>query len=357
MKLKNHLCSLLLSTITILASCSDRQPPPATDQMIRSAKVMTIEAANATQPLQLVGRVDAVQTVEMSFQVGGPLTQLPVLEGASLKKGDLIASLELNDFHLSVREAAAQLKLATQDLERKRRVLANDGIAKSAVEDAETIQHLRQVQLEKAREALSDARLIAPFDAYVAKRYVDRFTNIRPLDPIVRLHDLSQLVILTSIPESLLATVSPERVLQLSATFDFLPDQTFPLTYYENRGDAEHMAQTYEVSFTMENPPESNILPGMTARVSLELQNSGANNIIAYLPPTAIVADASNQLSVWLLNTDSGLVSRRFIQTGTPVKNLVPVMKGLTPGDVVVTAGANQLIEGMRVEPINGTET
>ncbi len=343
---------IILLSASLLGACSDRTPPPPADQMIRSAKVMSIESVSSIQPVQLVGRVEAAQTVELSFQVGGPLAEMYVLEGTLIQQANLIAALEPADFNLAVRESEAQLRLASQDLGRKRRVLAENGIAQSAVDDAGTIQQLRQVQLEKAEKALADSKLYAPFDAYVAQRYVDNFTNVRPLEPIVRLHDLSELVIKTSIPESLLATVSPERMLTVTAHFDFLPNRAFPLAYRENQGDAEDMAQTYEISFTMKNPKEFNILPGMTARVNLQLSRKKENEVLAYLPTTAIVSDANNELSVWLVDQDSKRVSRQMITVGTPEGDRVPVTAGLVPGDMVVTAGASQLVGGMQIEPI-----
>lgn len=350
MKLTTSLVAFIITGCCV--GCSDRAAPEIQDQMVRKAKIATVEASKSYLEFEFVGRVEAVQTVDLSFQVGGPLEKLPVLPGQSINKGQLIAQLEPNDFDLAVREATARLKLASQDLARKKRVLKEKGIAKSSVEDAQTQVQLRQIQLDKTLEALSDTKLKAPFDAYVSRRYLDNYSNVKALEPIVRLHDLSELLIRTSVPELILATSSADQVMELSAEFAFIKDKKFPLQYRESRGEAEASSQTYQVSFAMQNQTQWNILPGMTATVTIRLHAPQQAAAIINLPTSAIVSDAHNQLSVWIYDKDSGKVSRRAIKTGLPINNLIPVTHGLAAGEQVVVAGANQLMEGMRVIPL-----
>ncbi len=342
---------LALLMIVWVSGCSDREPKAPVNQMVRTAKIFTVEQASSAVTFELVGRVEPLQTVDMSFQVGGPIENIPVLEGQSVKQGDLIAALEPIAFNLAVREAEAQLKLAREDLKRKQQLLTEKGIAKSVVEDAETILELRQVQVDAAQEALKDSRLFAPFDAYVGRRYLDNHTNVNPHDSVVRLYDVSQLLVVTSVPEVILATAKPEQVLELSADFGFLEGEKFPLTYRENRGDSDPLSQTYEVSFTLQTPAGSNILPGMTARVTAMINNAEVGDTLTQIPTSAVVVDDDNKLSVWVYHSDTSQVERRYIQAGLPTNELVPVTSGLVAGEQIIAAGARQLIEGMRIIP------
>ena len=343
--------ALILILVLSASGCSDRQSPPIQDQMVRQAKLMTVETVSPFQELEYVGRVEALQTVDMSFQVAGPLAQLSILEGQTLKRGELIAALETTEFSLAVQEAEAQLRLALQDLQRKRRVLAEKGIAKSAVDDAETIAELQQVKLDIAREAFADSTIEAPFDAYVAKRYFDNFTNIQAMEPIVRLQNRHELLVVTSLPESLLATTPSNQLTDVSAEFSFIDDKKFPLIFRENRSEPETLSQTYKVSFSLANPEGFNILPGMTTRVTIRLYNHPDEAQIAYIPISSIVSNSDNQMAVWLVDEQSGRVALRLVSTGIPDGNKVPVTAGLRSGDKIVIAGASQLREGMAVIP------
>ncbi len=336
--------------MVFLAGCSDREPPEPQQQNIRPAKIMTVSSSGTSERYEFTARIEASQAIDLSFEVGGPLATVNVKEGVTAPKGSLVAALDPKDFELALSEANVQLKLAAQDLTRKQRVLKQNGIAKSQVEDALSNYELQQVRVRQARERLADAKITAPFDAYVSRRYLDEGVNVKSGEPIVRLLNLNKLLIVMSIPQGLIATVSAEQLLASWAAFSFIPDRKFDITYHENRGEADALAQTYEVTFTMDNPEEWNILPGMTANAFLDIRQSAEDHIL--VPASAIVPMPDNSLSVWVFDEDSQRVTRRTVMTQTPVKAGVPVTQGLNDGEQIIIAGASQLQDGMQVRPL-----
>ncbi|MEM7099197.1 MAG: efflux RND transporter periplasmic adaptor subunit [Pseudomonadota bacterium] len=337
------------AAVLSLAGCADRSIPEPADQMVRPARIFEVRDSSATLSYEFVGRVEAAQSIDMTFEVSGPLKQMPVLEGQTIAAGDLVAALDPTDFELAVQEAEVQLQLARQDLERKRQVLAQKGIARSVVDDARSMHQLQQVRLEKARQSLADTRMTAPFDAYVARRYVDNHVNVNAGQNIVRLHDLHVLEVVANVPESLVGTASREELLTAYAQFDFIPDERFELTYRENRGEADAVAQTYAVSMSMQRPDRWNILPGMTATVTTQLRDPSGGTFRAVIPPSALVGDSEQGFEVWVFDRESGAVAQRAVGVGEPVGEGVEILHGLSNGDLVVATGASQLQSGMRV--------
>jgi len=249
-----------------------------------------------------------------------------------------------------VREAEVQLRLASQDLKRKETLLRERGISESLVDDARAKFELSQVHLSQARKQLADSRINAPFDAYVARRYVDNRTKVRVGDRIARLSDLNELKVVASIREELVATVTPERVLSITARFDFLPDRQFPLTFRERSGEANPVAQTYEVTFSMVRPADANLLPGMTAQVRVELRADDPNEGVV-IPTTALLSEPDGRFFVWVFDPESGRVRRRAVTVTEPLSQGVGIAEGLEDQELVVAAGASQLQDGMQVHP------
>jgi RND family efflux transporter MFP subunit len=252
-----------------------------------------------------------------------------------------------------------QLQLARQDLERKARLLTERGISQSVVDDARALFELRQVALERAQDDLADAHIFAPFDAYVARRFTDSHVIVRPGDPIVRLTDLNRLFVVANVPESLLATATPERVLDMHARFAFAPGKDFPLEYYENRGESSAVAQTFEVTFVMPRPEAWNVLPGMTATVVVALTGSAVEEVI--IPTSALVAGAEGDFHVWRFDPATQDVQRIRVEVGEPTQGGISILDGLVDGDLIVASGAAQLQRGMKVrmlgEPMAGLES
>ena len=341
----------LLAAALLLGGCGNQAEVVVAEQSLRPAKVVRVQAAGGLRAHEFVARVEAAQSIDVSFEVDGVLAELPVLEGQTVERGQLVAALDPTDFRLAVREAELEVELARQDWERKRRLLAQRGIAASLVEDARSMHRLQQVRLAQRRESLSKSRITAPFDAYVAHRYVDNFVQLGAMDKVVRLNDLHQLQVVAGVPEQLLVTVRTEHVVSIDAVFPFAPEQRFPLTFRENRGEADAVAQTYEVSFTMQRPAEYNILPGMTAAVRVALRSPAA--AAAWIPASALVSGPDKGFFVWLHDPQTQAVRKQAVQVGPPAAYGVPVRSGLRGGEWVVAAGANQLQEGMRVRPMN----
>jgi RND family efflux transporter MFP subunit len=157
------------------------------------------------------------------------------------------------------------------------------------------------------------------------------------------------LLVVANVPESLYATAGQEQVLSMHAEFDFVPDVRFPLQMYENRGEADQLAQTYEVSLIMERPEDLNILPGMTATVAVRLNDPAQADASVLIPISALVNDGGGEFHVWLFDADTGAVQRQTVSVGVPLENGIPVTSGLVDGDMIVATGASQLFPGMRV--------
>ena len=341
----------VLITLILLAACGRTPPPEPQNQSIRPARLFRVSAIDNMSKHTFVGRVEAAQTIDMSFQIPGQLSECPVLEGQRIQKGSLVAALDPGDYELALREAKVQVNIARQDYDRKKALLSEKGISESLVDDARALYQLRQVHLAQARENLSDARISAPFDAYVSKRFIDNHVNVASGQAIVRLHDLTTLHIVTSIPEALLATVSTEQLRGLYAHFGFISEERFELTPRENSGEAGAVAQTYEVTLAMAPPDKWNILPGMTATVEVLLA-SAESATSTYIPNSAVVTGDDENLYVWVFDPVSQLVQRKEINAGSINERGVSVISGLGDGDLIVSAGASQLVPGMKVRPL-----
>lgn len=354
--LRTMLAVALFPALAALAACESQAPPPAEDQSIRPARIFSVGADVSTLQYQFVAEVEAAQTVDMSFRIPGPLIELPVLEGQSLKAGDPVAVIDDRDYALALREAQVQREVAISDYTRKHQLLNDRGISQAVVDAALAQLELRKVAIDIAEENLERTTLKAPFDAYVAQRFTDNHVNIDPGEPIVRLMDLSQLFVVANVPEDLLATATPDRVRSIQAAFAFAPEQRFDLTFRENRGESHAVAQTFRVTFAMPRPEGWNILPGMTATVFLELEPPLAQTSLR-IPTAALLSDPNKNHFVWKFDPDSGAVSQQAVEIGPATEEGIHVIAGLAPGDLIVASGAGHLQSGMRVRALGTPES
>ena len=100
---------LLWIILSGLAGCDPGNPNiRANTEVLRPAKIMTVTNAGEEVFHEFPARIEALQTVDISFEVGGPLAELPIREGETVSRGALVAALDATDFQLAVREAEVQ---------------------------------------------------------------------------------------------------------------------------------------------------------------------------------------------------------------------------------------------------------
>ena len=339
-----------LGTSLLLAACAEEiVAPPSPPRLVQLAEVV---ADSGETRHEFVGRVEARLSVDMAFQVGGQLADLPLNEGILIEQGTLVAALDREDFQRAEREARVQLQQANTELERQR-TLHERGIAsQAALDSAQTNYDLREVALQTARRNLGYATLTAPFDALVSRRLVDNYTIVSPGQPVVRLMDVSELRVSIPISESMVATFDREDLVSLEAAFAFLPGQTFPLEPRELVSEPDSASRTYRAIAALPGDMPANLLPGMTATVFSEFANNGNSGTGLRVPLNAVAAAPDGSQRVWVFDPDTSTISSRPVTSDGFEGDMIIIETGLAAGDQVVTAGVSALHEGMTVRPL-----
>ena len=341
----------LMLAVATLSGCkditeqADASQPEQAPQFVR---VHTVEDRGGRTTHRFSGRIEAVQTVDLSFQVGGRLIALPVKEGQAIKKGAVIARLDTADYVRAVRETEVTLKLARQNYARTEELSRKKVAAQRLLDEARTVRDLAAVALDHARQNLSYTQIRAPFDALVTRRMVDPFTNVGVGVPVMRIQDVSEIQIDVDVPETLMATTPRERIFDMAAEFQAAPGVRFPLEYREHAPEPDPVTQTYRVTFAMEKTDVLNVMTGMTASVFVTIEKPENGGV--HVPVAAVAADEKKAFYVWVMDEVTGSVTKRPVEIGPIGTQDVPVLSGLKSGEKVVSAGVHRLHEGMRVQ-------
>ena len=337
---------LALLTIPSLAFAQDSA---------RLARIFTVTAGDASVTRQFFGRVVATETVDLAFQVGGQIVEFPIVEGTFVEKDALIAALDPELFQLALDEAVLQREQAERNLRRLQQLQQSQGssVAQISIDDATTAFNLSQIAVRRAERALSDARLVAPFNSLVAARNIANFSSIEPGQPVARLHNMSEIRIEIDAPEILFQQAGWDPDIAVWAEFPFAPDR-FPLEVREFNAEAADIGQTMTVTFGMPPPEGVPLLPGLSVRVYVQFRSDGQ---FVEVPTNAIVATNTGETTVMLFSpsgADEGTVSQVPVQIQPTNTGSVQVVSGLVAGQEIVAAGAASLTPGDRVRRFTG---
>jgi RND family efflux transporter MFP subunit len=283
-----------------------------------------------------------------------------------------------------VRAAQARLANARAELDRSRRLLQTNSVSRSAHDITETAFRVAEedyrsaVQLvEKgtigreedieAQEAevralsgrvveaniqLEDSTLRAPFDGVIAQRFVEQGQNVRANDPIVNFQDLEQIDIVVDVPETVMATdIRSADIVQLLAEFSSARGVQYPVYIREIAQVADPTTQTFPVRVAMQAPEDINVLPGMTATVTVTYRRARILGNRILVPIAAVMSGDTGEKVVWVVSPEMS-VHQRTVTAGDVTGGQIEIVDGLEPGERIAVAGVSFLREGMKVRDL-----
>lgn len=325
-----------------------------TPDPVRPVKLIEVTTQSNIFQLNLPAVIEASNTSVLTFQVGGRLNELNVVEGQEVSKGTLIGRLDQRDFRNALQQAQAQYDSADSEYQRAARLIAENAIAESVYEQRKTQRDVARASLDTAQKALDDTVLRTPFEGVIASVAVEQFENIGPQQQIVVLQTTGAAEALVQVPSTLVANA--ERVVPTNVyiTLEAVPDLQVPAEILSFSTQADASTQTFPARFKFTPPEDINILPGMagTLHSTMEfIESEQAERNQVQVPLGAILSEGGEAF-VWVVDLQSMTVSKRKIEIDKGIGERIVVLSGLAEGETIAGAGASYLFEGMKIRPL-----
>jgi membrane fusion protein (multidrug efflux system) len=346
--------SLLLLAFLLLTQ-------PGTDAQERSlpsVRAATIRTGTVVRSIEAAGALKPWRDVTMASQVAGTVTVVRCHTGQWVAKGNVLVELDdelarvtVQETTAAVERADAQLRQTTTDLERAEQLLETADISEAEFEllslrrtEASAAVAAAQAQLKRAQRALRDTRIRAPFAGSVAQRFVEVGTWITPGQPVARVVDLSRMKADFGIPQQR----TPELSVGMTAKLivDLYPGVEFPAQVYRVGVVADPASGQFPVEVSVSQSSAHPLRPGMAVRLNLDTQTRGD----AVLVPKEAVIDRGGNSHVLVVDRSQRVRLRR-VELGSSSGGFRELVSGnLKPGDVVVTAGKENVADGDQVD-------
>ena len=333
-------------------------------EVIRPVKTVTLRSNGKGGLWQYYGTLQGGRRVDLSFRVSGPIRSIRVDKGASVKKGQLLATLDPRDYQTEYKQAQsneaqakAQYENAEANFKRYENLYKQKVVPKSTYDTYKTQMNVALSALNIAkgtttsvRDSLRDTELRAPFDGVIVDRMVESFQDVNAKQTIFILQDISMLEIVFNVPDTdvIWASKAASALDSIRAKFDAIPDRTFPLTVKEFVLQADRSTNTFPVTAVMPQQEGVALLPGMTATVEVEISDSDGGERVFTVPQTAVVT-SGDKTYVW--RCENNAVQRVSVRQNTPHNNgFIDISsEQLKDGNKIVVAGAHLLHDGQKV--------
>ena len=385
------LCVVFLS----LAACGQGQEKAPQGRQVR-ASTLVLALREALECRSLPGQVEAKNSAVLSSKISGTVTAVFVEEGALVQKGQPI--LQIDDAELRQRQqgaragvgqadlerkaVAAQLGLARTNLERMRKLLAQQAVSREDFDKAQaeflTLQSKEQAlaaqaaqaghQSEEVASLLSYSTVTAPISGILTRRQADLGAFVNAGAPLAAIDDAqSGFEITAQADESLLSRLGPG--MQVLGFVPALSARPFSTALTAVIAHVDPATRTFRVKAALPGAIEGGE-PGAVPRAGLFgkvcvpmtparklLVPEAAVRLRGELP-TLLTVDQDRVLRLRIVKTgsrylDAQVEGRSYIlqaQTGEDAAGLlVEILSGVDPGETVVISSDQTLREGDRL--------
>jgi membrane fusion protein, multidrug efflux system len=339
---------LLLVGLVVLRVVQARAegPEQRTVDQIRADRGVPVSVATVIQePLdawrQYSGTVSGVSEAVVRARTGDQIADVAVTVGDGVRVGQVLVRQAGEGTEARVRQATAALNQARRTVDRLRPLHEAGAISDQEWEQALTQLELASADLAAARDILL---LTSPLAGTVTEVVARAGMIPSAGDPLVRVADLSRLVVYLRISASEAAEIQEGQPARLAerGSLGNAAVATGRVQRVALQADPATRMVEVEVAF----PPTPGLIPGTLATVSVGV----ASRDQAVQVPRAAVRGGT----VWLVD-DEGRARLRSIRTGLEGGAMIEIVAGLDPGDQVVVDGGALLSEGALVRIINGS--
>lgn len=351
--------------LMLLMGCWEEEVTP--EVVIRGLKVHEVAQVERSQTRRFPGVLEPSELSVLSFEISGRLGDFNLGVGQRLAKDELVAKLHPETLQLqveaaqaSVAQAQASARNSADTLTRQRELLQRGTTTRVVFENAQAeadaaAAGLVQAQksLETAQENLAKSELRAPFSGIVNSVDANAFATVSAGAPIATLYspDEFEVAFSVSFDAASALVVGKQATIRLADR----PEITLAAVVSEIGSRADAVSSFPIVLLLRETHPL--LKAGMAVEAAIEFPLPKRQGFP--IPLSALIKDgqitatadaqSSSLASVYVYDTARKTVQRRGIAVGGIRENMVVVVDGLAPGDLVASAGVSFLKEGQEV--------
>ncbi len=353
--------SLLLALTAGLASCNKPADSKAPASPPVPVEVSAAETRSMPVEMKAIGTVEPIASVQLKSKVAGEILKVHFADGAQVKAGEPLFSIDPRAFQAALDRAKANLEIAeanasnASEQAQRYTTLIQRGVA-SKEQTSQFLSTAKSLQAELAarRADVSEAQLsldwtevTAPVNGRAGAALLKPGNIVQAnTDTLAVINQMQPIYVTFSLPENTLAEVREWMAKNKPVVSAYDPDTrkllgTGSLDFIDNAVDRATGMVAFKATFPNEN---ETLWPGQFVDVTLEL----AVQPEALVVPSTAVMEGQQGSQVFVVSGNTA--SLKKVKVERAVGNLSIIRKGLDPGELVVTVGQLRLNPGSRVE-------
>ncbi|WP_434632990.1 efflux RND transporter periplasmic adaptor subunit [Chromobacterium sp. CV08] len=300
--------------------------------------------ASLTLPATLQGMAEA----QIYARTNGYIKRWYKDIGQPVRKGELLAELDIPDIDKQVQEAQANFALARTAYLRWKTLRAQDAVSQQEFDEKQAAYQQTEAELKRLRDQQDFARVVAPFDGIVTRRNIDTGSLVNAgnggsAQALFATAQIDKLHLYAYVPQSRAADVRVGETVRIAR--QEAPDRPATGKVVRTAGALDAATRTLQVEVAVANA-DHGLMPGQYVDVSFKLPAGQRLTL-----PTNTLQFGAKGSRVALAGAD-GKVHLQPVSVGTDFGHEVEIRAGLKPGDRVIVNPPDSINEGQPVSVV-----
>ncbi len=313
--------------------------------------VATVHYKNVAKPIVASGPVRPVSEQRLTFKVGGIIGDVLVKEGEEVKKGQVLATLILDEINANVEKAKAVLNDAKRQLARISKLKAQKLTSDQLGQQAQTAVYIAKADLKIAQFNQKYSVITAPEDGRILTRSIEPHELVQSGQAAFLFADLKK-------GWSVKLAIADIDVVKLelgdhaNIRLDAYPNKFFQGKVQEVAGRANSQSQTFEVDISLMFTGESSapkLYSGLIAHSDI---TPSVTQKLAAIPFSALIKANGSNGTVYVID-ENGAAILKPIKINYLGSDFVMISAGLAEGEQVITQGGPFIVKGSTVSIVN----
>lgn len=304
--------------------------------------VTQVKTSKIKNKISLQSIIKTDKNIVLQPEFTGPISDITVVEGQSVSKGDVLMIVDDGGLEQSVEFQKEQLKLSKTIFERQSRLWEDNIGSEIEYLEAKTAFKTQKSRYSQLEEQLQKSVITAPFDGEIDDIFIELGELVTPgQSPLLRLISTSQMYLEAEVPEKYLKSVSVGTPVEIEIPVINKKINT-KISFIAKHINTVN--RTFRVVVKIKKTDD--LSPNLIS--TLHIFDYINNN--ALIIPTNIISENSDGSEYVYSVNNNNTAQKIFIKTGNEENGYVEVIEGLKENDIIINEGARLVKEGQAVQ-------
>lgn len=347
--------AILLLSIVLTSCGSDKKEVVDTSKPI-VVKVSAVHVNNSNPFITASGKIQAVNSAELSTRMMGFVNKIHVKVGDKVKKGQLLISIQSTDLqakmaqaNAGITEATAAFNNAKKDYNRYKSLFTDNSASQKEMDDISTHFKMARARLEAANQQKREVNsqfsyfnITAPFSGIVTNKFIKIGAMASPGIPLISVESPGNFEVIALVPESEISQIKSS--IQVDVIVKSL-GKTIKGKVSEVSTSAKNTGGQFLVKVALEKS-EAAILSGMYTTVQFPVEKNTESTLV--LIPTDVIITHGQLSGIYTVSqTNTALL--RWLRLGRTYGDTIEVLSGLNADESYIVSANGKLYNGAKI--------